>query len=79
MLSPQALDNKRAGARALGIIFQFLSIVAILGTVIAAEIVAHLGNSLGINTNHDPIVWSIAAGGLFVACVLAGFGYVLGM
>ena len=60
-------------------IFQYLSIVAILGTIIAAEFVAHLGNSLGTNINHDRTLWSIAAGGLFAACVLAGFGYVLGM
>ncbi len=73
------MDNKRAGARAFGIIFQLLSLAVILGTIVTANVVARSGASVGTNGNHDPIVWTIVASGLFAACVLAGFGYVLGM
>lgn len=78
-MSAQTMESKRAGARAFGIIFQFVSFVVILGSCIAADIIAHLGTSVGINSSHDPIVWTIIAAGLFAASVLAGFGYVLGM
>jgi len=73
------MDSKRAGARAFGVIFQLLALAIIVGTCVAADVVAHTGTSVGINGSRDPIVWAIIASGLFAACVLAGFGYVLGM
>jgi hypothetical protein len=73
------MESKRAGAHAFGIIFQLLSLAVIVGTCVAADVVAHLGSSVGIKNSHDPIVWTILASGLFAACVLAGFGYILGM
>jgi hypothetical protein len=78
-MSAQTMASKRAGARVFGIIFQLVSLLVILGSCVAADIVAHLGTSVGVNSSHDPIVWTIIAAGLFAASVLAGFGYVLGM
>lgn len=78
-MTQQKMDNKRAGARAFGIIFQCLALVTILGTLIAVANVAHKGQSVGITNNHDADIWIISASGLFAACVLAGIGYVLGM
>jgi hypothetical protein len=78
-MNHQTMESKRAGARAFGLIFQALAFLVVLGTCIAADIVAHLGATVGVNSNQDPFVWTILAAGLFAACVLAGFGYVLGM
>lgn len=78
-MNHQTIESKRAGARALGLIFQALAFVVVLGTFIVVDVVAHWGVTVGINSNRDPLVWTVVAAGLFAACVLAGFGYVLGM
>lgn len=79
VMSDVSSNSLRAGARFLGVLFQFLAFFTILGTAIAAIVTAHLGKEVGFNGSHDPLVWLILASGVFAASVLAGFGYVLGM
>jgi hypothetical protein len=69
----------RSGARVFGVIFQFLAFLILAGTLVGSIIVARLGQQIGFNRSNDPLVWIILASGLFATCVLAGFGYVLGM
>jgi len=78
-MSSQTMEVKRAGARVFGIIFQLLALLVIVGTFVTADKVAHSGSNVGVDVAHDPFVWAVVASGLFAACVLAGFSYVLGM
>ena len=72
-------ESKRAGARLFGVVFQILSVVAILGTAYATAQVANIGTQIGIGTSHDQAVWFVLVGGLFISFVLMGFGYTLGI
>jgi len=78
-MSELTSDAKRGGARVFGIIFQFLAVAALVGTLAAMAYVAHLGTDIGIDGTKDPLTWIVLASGLFVTCVLAGLGYILGI
>ena len=78
-MSEDTQKAKRAGARIFGSIFQFLAVFALLGTIWATAEVASLGSQIGIDGTKDPATWIVLVSGLFVSCVLAGFGYTLGM
>jgi hypothetical protein len=72
-------EAKRGGARVFGIVFQFLAVIALFATVVVAFKVANLGTQIGIDGTKDPLVWIVLVSGAFVTCVLAGFGYTLGI
>ena len=79
MMSEQTREAKRGGARVFGAIFQILAVISLVGTVAAVAVVAHLGTEIGIDGTTDPATWIILASGLFMTCVLAGLGYILGI
>ena len=78
-MSEDTGDAKRAGARILGVIFQLLAVAAMVGTMAATAYVANLGTQIGIDGTKDPVTWIVLASGLFMTCVLAGLGYILGI
>src|ERR1039458_9429567 len=78
-MSELTSDAKRGGARFFGIIFQFLAVGALFGTLAITAYVTHLGTEIGINGTRDPLTWIVLVSGLFVTCVLAGLGYILGI
>jgi hypothetical protein len=79
MMSEPTREVKYAGARVFGIVFQFLAVIALFATVAVALKVANVGTQIGINGTKDPLVWIVLVSGAFVTCVLAGFGYTLGI
>ena len=79
VMSEQTSDNKRAGARVFGVIFQVLAVASLAGTLVVMAYVANLGTQIGINGTRDPLTWIVLASGLFVTCVLTGIGYILGI
>jgi len=59
--------------------FQFLAVISLTGTLITTVTVSSLGSTFGIDGANDPVAWLVFVGGLFVTCVLAGFGYTVGI
>ena len=78
-MSEATRDNKRAGARILGVIFQVLALITFLGTALATVAVVKLGLFFGITGSNNVPAWITFGIGLFVSCVLAGLGYTLGI
>jgi hypothetical protein len=79
VMSERTSNDKRAGARGFGVIFQLLAVASLVGTLVAMAYVANLGTQIGINGTKDPLTWIVLASGLFVTCVLTGIGYILGI
>jgi len=78
-MSARVQQDKRAGARFFGAVFQFLAVLTFIGTVIAAVVVDRVGSEFGIRGSNNFAMWMVLASGLFVTSVLAGFGYTLGL
>lgn len=71
--------NKRAGARILGVIFQVLALLSLIGTILATAAVIKLGIFFNIAGSNNVPAWITFLIGLFVTCVLGGLGYTLGI
>ena len=78
-MSARVQQEKRAGARFFGVVFQFLAVLTLIGTFIAAVVVDRVGLEFGIQGSNNFAMWMVIASGLFVTSVLAGFGYTLGL
>lgn len=79
VVSDRSCASLRAGARFFGVLFQVLAFLTLAGTLVATFEIAKLNLRIGIIGSQDLLAWIVFTGGLFASCVLAGFGYALGM
>jgi hypothetical protein len=72
-------NGLRANSRRLGLIFETLSVLTVIGTVYWTIRIYSTGTQLGIGTLTNRVSWSFFFAGMFSALVLGGFGHVLGL